>query len=230
MATARLIDDLVADMAPVRPVPLARLGALVALVVAVQGAVAFALGEVRGDLATGAPPAILVWRILASAALAAMGVAMALRLRSPTRTPDGWPAAALAVALAAIAAGWALDLTYPSPLLPVARVRLLTGLHCIAVVTLNGLPVLAVLVVLLRRGATVRPEAAATGAGLAAAASGGFVWALACPIDDPAYATLWYAAAFVLITGAARLWLPRIVRLRPRCPTRETLRRRLLGR
>lgn len=67
----------------------------------------------------------------------------------------------------------------------------------------------------------------ALGAATLAAASGAFVWALACPIDDPAYATLWHAVAFALIIGAARLWLPRLVRLRPRCPTREAIKRRL---
>lgn len=213
-ASDRLVDDLVGKLSPVRRTSAARLVALVALLVAVQGTIAFALGEVRTDLASGEPSAILLWRILASAALAGLAAAAAIRLRSPLQSTNGWPAAALAVALAAVAVGWSLDLIYPSPLPLLVRLRPMAGLHCIAVVIANGLPVLGLIVVLLRRGATVRPAAASAWAGLAAAATGGLVWALACPIDDPVYATLWYAIAFALLTGLARWLMPRAVMLR----------------
>lgn len=194
--------------------------ALAALLVAVQGTIAFALGDVRTDLASGAPSAILIWRILASATLAGLAATMAIRLRLPLQTTNSWSAAALTVALVAVAVGWTLDLVYPSPLPLLVRLRPMTGLHCIAVVMVNGLPMLALIAVLLRRGATVRPVAASAWAGLAAGATGGLVWALACPIDDPVYATLWYALAFASLTGLARLLLPRAVMLRPRFRTR----------
>lgn len=214
-ASDRLIDTLVSGLAPVRRTSTARLLALVALLVGVQGGVAFALGEVRADLAGGAPPAILAWRLLASAAFAGLAATMAIRLRAPLAATNGWPGA-LAIALVAVATGWMLDLAHPSALSPLVRLRWMAGLHCVAVVIANGLPVLALIAILLRRGATVRPIAASAWAGLAAAASGGFIWALACPIDDPVYATLWYALAFVLLTGMARWLLPVTVRLSPR--------------
>lgn len=228
--TDRLIEDLVDDLSPVRPVPFARLMLMAVALVLTQAAWVFALGLARADLAVGAPSAITVWRMLCSGAIALVAVAMALRARVPTRGPGEWPLAVLALGLVAVAVGWGLDLWHPSVLAPSLRVRLWKGLHCIAMVTAGGLPLLALMVFLLRRGATVRPEAAATAAGLAAAAAGGALWALACPIDDPVYAAFWYAAAFALITGIARVALPGVVRLRPRCVARETLRRRLVGR
>jgi len=230
MTTQLLIDDLVTDLVAVRPARIARLLGLAALVLAAQALLIWALGEMRADLVAGSPSAVLVWRALASLAIAGTCAALALRLRVPTHTPDLWPAAVLAVALVAVAAGWVLDLAQPSPLPAALRMRPLAGLHCIAVVFASGLPMLVLLVFLLRRGATVRPETAAASAGLAAAAAGGFVWSLSCQIDDPAYAALWYLLAFALMTGLARLALPGVVKLRPRCDAREAMRRQLIGR
>lgn len=230
MTTRLLIDDLVTDLAPVRQARTGVLLGLAALVVGVQALVLWALGEMRADLLAGAPSPVLVWRALSSLAIAGACAALALRLRVPTNLPGAWPSAVLALALVAVAAGWVLDMAEPSPLPPLARVRPLSGLDCIAIVVASGLPVLALLVFLLRRGATVRSELAATSAGLAAAAAGGFVWSLSCKIDDPAYAALWYVLAFALMSGIARLALPDVVKLRPRCAAREAMRRRLIGR
>lgn len=214
-ASDRLIDRLVSDLTPVRRTSAARPLAFVGLLIAVQGMIAFVFGEVRTDLASGEPSAILLWRILVSAALAGLAATAAIRLRSPLQSTSGWPTAALAVALAAVALGWTLDLVHPSPLPWLVRLRPMAGLHCVAVVIANGLPVLALIIVLLRRGVTVRPAAASAWAGLAAAATGGLIWALACPIDDPVYATLWYAIGFALLTAMARWLLPHMVKLRP---------------
>ena len=212
----RLIDDLVAAITRVRRTSPARPLALAALIIGLQCAAAFALGQVRPDVAGGQPSAIVMWRVAASGLIAALALAMTTALRSPAPRLNGWPAATLAAALVAVVAGWGLDLAFPSPLPLLDRLRLLKGLHCIAVVTANGLPVLALLIAALRRGATVRPVAAATWSGLAAAASGGLVWALACPIDDPFYATFWYAVSFGVLAGAARGLLPPVVALRAR--------------
>lgn len=214
-ASDRLIDQLVGELLPVRRTSSARLVALVGLLAAAQGAIAFALGEVRTDLANGELSAILLWRIIASATLAGLAATAAIRLRSPLQSTSGWPTAALSVALAVVAAGWALDLVHPSPLPLLVRLRPMAGLHCVAVVIANGLPVLGLIAVMLRRGATVRPAAASAWAGLAAASTGGLVWALACPIDDPVYATLWYAIGFALLTAMARWLLPSTIKLRP---------------
>lgn len=210
----RLIDMLIADLSPVCPTSSPRLLALVALLVGVEGGIVWALGDMRADLARGVPTVILAWRLLASAAFAGLAATMAIRLRSLRPTTDGRPWL-LAVALLALATGLAVDMAYPSALSPLVRMRWKWGLHCVLTVVANGLPVLGLIAILLRRGATIRPIAASAWAGLAAAASGGFVWALACPIDDPVYVIVWYALAFALLTGVARWLLPAVVKLRP---------------
>ncbi len=224
MRTDTLIDALVVD-ASGRMQPRGWLVGLPFAVVALEAAALVVTGQLRPDLWAGTPSAVVGWRIAATALVAVVAGWLALRLRSPVRTPRDWPI--LLAAVAVLLAGWLIDAAHPSSLPLLARLRPAKGLHCIAVVTAGAFPVMAAFVLLLRRGATVRPRAAATAAGMASAASGALVWALACPIDDPLYVVLWYALASALIVVASRAWLTEVVKLRPRCPVREGMRRRL---
>lgn len=208
-----LIDSLVADLRPVRPRRTAAI--VIGAIIAAQGIAVVLLGWVRPDLVAGDPPPVLVWRTLGSAAFALVCLALALRLRDPARLPGRWPIAAGGVLLAFAAAGWALDLLFPSALPITARLRPASGLDCIALIAGHALPTLVVTALLLRRGAIVRPQAAAAAAGLSAAGTGGFFWALACPIDDPVYTIFWYLLAFGLIAATARLALPALIKLDP---------------
>jgi len=49
-------------------------------------------------------------------------------------------------------------------------------------------------------------------AGLAAAGWGAFVFAFACPVDDPLYVAVWYSLGCGAVTLLARLVLPHLTR------------------
>jgi len=82
---------------------------------------------------------------------------------------------------------------------------------CVMVVPLLSLPLLAGLLLALRRGAAAAPERAGAAAGLAAGGAAAFLYAMYCPNDSPFYLAIWYmiAIAIVALTGAVlgKFWL-----------------------
>ncbi len=75
-----------------------------------------------------------------------------------------------------------------------------------------SLPPLLGLGLLMRGGAASEPRATSLAVGIAASAWGAFVFAFACPYDDPFYIVVWYMAGCGLVTLAARLLLPLLTR------------------
>lgn len=210
--TDTLIDRLVADLRPVR-----RSGTTLAMVlgaILVQLGVTVALGKVRPDLLVDGGSIVFAWRLLGAALVATVCVAVALRLRNPALSLGNWPVAVAAALVGFVGLGWALDLAMPSAAAFAARLRPQAGLNCMLTVFAQGLPTLLVVGWLLRRGAIVRPEAAATVAGLGAAGVGGAIWAIGCVIDDPVYVVFWYSLTFAIMTLAVRLIMPRFIQLR----------------
>lgn len=210
--TDDLIDRLVADLRPIR-----RSGGTVMAVlglILVQTGITIALGKVRPDLAVDGGSVVFVWRLLGAALVATICVVVALRFRNPALALGNWPIAIAAALIGFVGLGWALDLSMPSAAAFATRLRPALGLNCMLTVVAQGMPTLFLVGWLLRRGAIVRPEAAATAAGLGAAGVGGTIWAMGCSIDDPVYVVFWYSVTFAIMTLAARLMLPRLIQLR----------------
>ena len=206
MTSERLIETLSAELTPVRPRRPSHEVSLLGAIGLIELALLLLLGGARHDLASVMMRPSFWWKLGTMGALAAIGLATALRSFDPTRSPRaGLRRAAVAVG-AALAIGWLLDATHRDALPLAARMRWHDGVHCMMVMALLSLPMLAGLAVLIRRSAPTDRRGTALAAGIAAAAWGAFVFSFVCPHDDPLYVAVWYLAGCSLVTLAAR-WL-----------------------
>lgn len=77
--------------------------------------------------------------------------------------------------------------------------------YCVLLVLLMGAPILAALLLALRKGAPTRPGLAGACAGLAAGGLGAALYALHCTDDSPLFVLVWYGIAIAVLTAAGAL-------------------------
>lgn len=205
-----LIDELAANLSPVRPMKLAHGIALVALaVVGTILAVELLDGLWRGVLSGHAS----AFFFIANGMLGLLGVATALavvRMAGP-RVGNSHDGARWSLAMFAV--------------LPVAALVMLGfhgdphevthdpyGLDCFLAGSAFSVLTFAALVGWLRRGAPVSPTLAGTFTGIAAGALGSFAYGLACPIDTLSHLGIWHALPVALGALVGRLGVPPLVR------------------
>jgi hypothetical protein len=213
MSNDALILDLSTDLAPVRRRRMPREAALLFGLGALELGLLVGLGLMRSDMGRMIASPYMLWKLGSLALLAVVGAMVALRSFSPTIRPRRglalglvlWVAALVAGAF--IAPGGAVGQTIPDRLAPVH------GMLCAVSIIVLSLPMLAMLAVLMRRGAPTHPEHSALAAGIAAGTCGAFVFAFCCPVNDPLYVVVWYSAGCAAVTVAARWLLPRRFRL-----------------
>lgn len=206
------IDALVADLRPVRGRSLWRDVAVFAGVAMIELVLWVLLGFVRPDFAEAMQHPTLPWKLGSLFVLALLGAATALSSLAPERSPrQGLAGVAAAIGLALLIGG--VIGVAPASLADVAaRMDWRHGLMCVEKMTALSLPPAVVLALLARRAAPTHLGGTAMACGLAAAGWGAFVFAFACPSDDPLYIAVWYLigcgltalVARVVITWAAR--------------------------
>lgn len=205
-----LIDELAADLAPVRPMKLAHGIALVALAVVGTILVVEMLdGLWRGALSGRAS----AFFFIANGMLGLLGAASALavvRMAGP-RVGNSHDGARWSLAMFAVLPVAALVvLGFHGDLHEVARDPY--GLDCFLAGSVFGMFTFAALVGWLRRGAPVSPSTAGVFAGIAAGALGSFAYGLACPIDTLAHLGTWHALPVALGGIIGRFVVPPLVR------------------
>ncbi len=204
-----LLDQLVADLAPVRVLRPSQGGALVIASSALCVAAVAGLWGLRGDIMALAPTDIVLIRSAALLLLGAAALVAALTSARPgVGQRSGWLWALLAAATLPAAALWGAA-TGNAQLSDVisASVPWCFGIS-LSTATLIG----AVITGWLRRGAVTEPVRAAWLTGVAAGAFGTFAYSLHCPSSTIYYAGLWYTAAVAISAVTARLVLPRLLR------------------
>ena len=86
-----------------------------------------------------------------------------------------------------------------------------TSRQCLGLITLMSLPLLAVALWALRRGASTRPTSSGALAGLLSGGAAAAIYAVHCTEDSPLFYAVWYVLAILAATalGAAlgRRWL-----------------------
>ena len=206
----RLIHDLAADLRPVRrlrPPGLRALAWLAAVGAAGAGLASISdLGAVRDRLAA-APD---MWLALAgSAATAALAALAAFQLGLPDRRP-AWALLPLPAALLWLGASG----------LGCLRGRVLPGVHpaslgdamdCLAFILGLSMPLSALLVLMLRRAATLEPGLTAAMAGLASAAAAATLLALVHPFDASVTDLVVHAVTVLAVVAANRAWGGRLL-------------------
>ncbi len=204
-----MIEILVADLSPVRPVRRS-IGALwVGSAIALCTAIVAASFGLRDDIIALQPANIVAFRSLA---LILVGAATLVTALSSARPGVGgrsreWIWAMVAATLPAWAlwgaiggdAGWDHVISNSVPWC------LGISLACAAIIG-------SVTTLWLRRGAVTEPERVAWFVGLSAGACGTFAYNLTCPSTSVYYAGLWYTVAVTISAVSARIILPRLLR------------------
>ena len=206
----RLIGALAADLRPVRRLRPPGLRALIWLAVVAAAGVGLAsisdLGAVRERLA--ATPDM--WLALAgSAATAVLAALAAFQLSLPDRHP-AWALLPLPAALLWLGAsglgclrGWVLPNVHPA--------SLGDAMHCLAFILGLSVPLSALLVVMLRRAATLQPNLTAAMAGLAAAAAAATLLAFVHPFDASMTDLVVHVVAVLAVVAVNRAWGGRLL-------------------
>ncbi|MCZ7658676.1 MAG: DUF1109 domain-containing protein [Xanthobacteraceae bacterium] len=208
MRTDHLVRSLAADGAAVRRPEAVLPAALIAGALVSAALFAAFLGP-RADIAAVATAPRFLLKFIETLLLAATASLVMLRLARPGARPAGallllapaLLAAAIGVELATVPReGWWMNLTGKNAMV------------CLVSVPLLSLPVLAALLVVLRRGAPSRPWAAGAVAGLAAGGLGAALYAAHCTDDSPLFVAAWYTLAIALVTAAGALLGGRLLR------------------
>jgi len=212
MPSDHLVNRLVDDLKPVRRRSAAGDAAMLALAGTVELALFLGLGFMRPDMPMAMEQPSFWWKLGSLGVIALVGGAVAVLSFDPTASPRRglrWLVALIAVCLAA---GWFVDAARAGLPALFERLHWQDGLECVAKMAALSVPAVIGLGLLMRRGAATDAGRTALASGIAAAAWGAFVFVFACPFDDPLYIAVWYAIGCGLVTGFARLALPRVTR------------------
>lgn len=209
--TERTIDDLVADLRPVRRVS-PRMGMVVTLGATLVAVMATALlTGLRYDILMLQPAELVLVRsgLLLLIGLAAMATVVASARPEIGGRRDGWRWTLLAGALLPLASATTMLRTGTMPMDEIAGPTVVT---CFVVSLASALLIGGGLIAWLRRGAVTDAARAGWLVGLAAGALGTFAYNLHCPSNSVHFAAVWYTLAVAISAAAGRLAAPRLLR------------------
>lgn len=206
-----LINALIADLQPVRPLRRAEGSALVLVAVVLTGLIELAINGLADNVRDGTvSPMFLLANgllLLLGIAASASTIAMASPRVGNRHDGPGWAMAmagvfpvATVILLAVHHADW-------PHLLDVAQ-----GWHCFVEATLTSLLIAGALLFWLRRGAPVSPRTAGLHLGVGAAALGTAVFGMSCPVDSIYHLGIWHALPLALGALAGRFLVPTLLR------------------
>jgi hypothetical protein len=211
MKTDLTLDDLVADLQPVRAVRPAQALALVAgATLCAATAVAYRFG-VRPDIMSMTPHPLVLLRagmllVLGSACIAAV---IAAARPAVGHSQSGW---AWALAAGLLFPASALIMMAGGGDMPEGSLAPRIGGYCLAIGGVSALLIGGVLTAWLRRGAPTAVNRAGWLVGLTAGSFGTFAYSLHCPMNTIYFVGLWYTLAVGLSALAGRLIVPRLIR------------------
>ena len=211
MMSDKMIDSLVDDLTPVKPLK-ARNGLALTLVIAAVFAVAVAVfGGLRGDILMGIPHPMFFLRAGALLLLGVTSSYAVIAMSQPAvgNSFKGWVWALLAaLLLPATAIVMAMMAAPDNMAILVPRY----GLECLGISMLLGTGIAATQVMWLRRGAPVALNRAGWLVGMSSGALGAAAYSLHCPFNSIFYVGLWYSLAVVLCAVVGRLVVPHLIR------------------
>jgi hypothetical protein len=211
MMSDKMIDGLVDDLTPVKPLK-ARNGLALTLVIAAVFAVAVAVfGGLRGDILMGIPHPMFFLRAGALLLLGVTSSYAVIAMSQPAvgNSFKGWVWALLAALLfPATAIVMAMMAAPDNMAILVPRY----GLECLGISMLLGTGIAATQIMWLRRGAPVALNRAGWLVGMSSGALGAAAYSLHCPFNSIFYVGLWYSLAVVLCAVVGRLVVPHLIR------------------
>ena len=212
MLNDRIVEDLVEDLKPVRRRTLSGDAIIFAVLCAVELALLVGFGAMRPDMTTAMELPSFWWKLGSLAVIALVGGVVAIASLDPVESPRRRLRWLVAIVAICVAVGWIIDASRDGFPTFAARVDWQEGLKCVYKMVLLSAPPVVGLGLLMRRGAPTDASGTALAVGIAAAASGAFMFVFACPHDDPLYIAVWYTVGCSLVTIFTRLTLPRLTR------------------
>jgi len=212
MSTDDLIAGLAGDLKAVGPRVPARELMLLAAIGGTELLACLAAGLVRPDFRAALSQPVLWWKMLGLALIAAVAATTAIDLLAPERLARRGIRGLGTAVILVLATGMYLYLATPIAGSLVDRLDWRHGLVCVTKMAVLALPAIATLVWLGRRGAPTDRPATALAAGIAGGGWGAFVFAFACPSNDPLYIMVWYLLGGGGVAVATWLVMPRLLR------------------
>jgi hypothetical protein len=213
MSNDALILDLATDLAPVRRRSVRRETLWLLALAATELGLILMAGAMRPDMRQVILSPYMLWKMGSLMLLAAASCTVAMRSFVPPAAPRRGLLLALGLAAVAGIGGVFVAPAADSARSLVDRLSPANGLLCAAAIIVLSAPLMAMLGVLMRRGAPVDPKRSALAVGLAASTCGALIFAFCCPMNDPLYIVVWYALGVAVVTVTARWLLPRRFRL-----------------
>jgi hypothetical protein len=205
------IDDLVADLTPVRRLAPAQAWTLAAALTMLTVFAVYTLYGLRSDIMAGQPAGIVVLRagtllLLGAAALTAV---IASARPGVGHASHGWR---WALGAALIFPLTSLVIVLNDRRMPMDELTSSNGPWCLGISGVSALAIGTALTLWLRRGAPVALNRAGWLIGLAAGSFGTFAYSLHCPSATIPYVGIWYTLTVGLCALAGRLIVPRFLR------------------
>lgn len=213
MSNDALIQQLAAQLRPVKRRSMAREAVLLAALAGVEAVLIVAVGLVRPDMGQMIGSATMAWKMGSLALLAGISGIVALRSFAPPRSPQGGLRLLVPVLGAVAIAGALAASAHDRHQLVLDRIAPAHGILCAVSIVVLAMPWLAAIGALMRRAAPVKPQQSALAAGIAAGTGGALVFTLCCPMNDPLYILVWYCIGCAIVAGLGRWLLPRRFRL-----------------
>ncbi len=206
-----LIDQLVGELQPVRPLRIAHGFAIAAAALVATFVAAIATTGLRWDFASLAASPIYIIATGSFLLLGAIASISVVAQSKPRVGADhaGWKWAALMLVILPFAAlVGSLD-SWRSDFAPAAT---MDGIGCVMAGSVFGLLTFAALTWWQRRGAPTHPERAGLLTGIAAGCFGIAGFSLSCAHSDIIHIGIWHTGAVLASAGLGRLIVPRLLR------------------
>ena len=206
-----MLDELVADLTPVRRVQPRDGWMLAATVTAVAIAVVASRYGLRSDIMAGEPSGIVLLRAGALLLLGIASLAAVIDSARPSvgRRSGGWKWALAAAALFPLIT---LIVTMAEGGFPAAEMDPNSFGYCLGISVVSALAIGAAITHWLRSGAVTSINQTSWLVGLAAGAFGTFAYSLHCPSASITYIGLWYSSAIGMSALMGRVAVPRLLR------------------
>lgn len=207
----KMIDRLVEDLTPVKPLKTREGLALTLVVATALATLAAFIGGIRDDILMGMPHPMFFLRGGALLLLGMTSSYAVIAMSQPAvgNSFKGWIWALCAALLFPTTAAVMAIIAAPDDMaILVPRY----GLECLGVSMLFGSGIAAAQVLWLRRGAPVALERAGWLVGMSSGALGAAAYSLHCPFNSIFYVGLWYSLAVVLCAILGRLLVPHLIR------------------
>ncbi|MDN5568774.1 MAG: DUF1109 domain-containing protein, partial [Paracoccus sp. (in: a-proteobacteria)] len=133
--------------------------------------------------------------------LMVVGAWQAIRLTRPQVTSLGFARGLIAAILVATLAWWLLQAFGMRPQQVAPRSMGGTAKACLLSITMISAPTLAVVLYVLRSGASAAPAVSGAMAGLAVSGAATAIYALHCTEDAPLFFILWYGLGMLMVTA-----------------------------